>query len=69
MYPTACKIASRKLLYSTGNSSPCSVNNLDGWGTGGRKGGSRGMGDVYIRLIHEVVQLKLTEHCKAIIIQ
>ena len=45
---------------------------LEGWDReGGREaqeGGDMGI-YVYIRLIHFVVQQKLTQHCKAIILQ
>lgn len=36
---------------------------------GEREGGSRDRIYVYIELIHAVVQQKLTQHCKAIILQ
>ena len=45
--------------------------NLDGWDGGGGMGGrSKREGIyVYIQLIHFGVQQKLTQHCKAIILQ
>ena len=36
---------------------------------GKQEGGSRGRGFIYIWLIHDVVQQKLTQHCKAVIHQ
>ena len=42
---------------------------LDGW-DGGVEGRLKREGThVYLRLIHVVVQQKLTQHCKAIILQ
>ena len=43
---------------------------LDGWDGGGLGGRSKREGIyVYIQLIHFVVQQKLTQHCKANILQ
>ena len=43
---------------------------LRGWGeeSGGREAQEGGV-DIYMELIHVVVQQKLTQHCKAIILQ
>ena len=65
-------MASGKLLHSTGRSARCFVDNLEGWeregGREAQEGGDMGI-YVYIQLIHFVVQQKLTQHCKAIILQ
>ena len=69
MYTTMCKVASRKLLYSIGSSAQCSVmteRSEIGVGMGGRF--KREGIYVYIQLIHFIVQQKLTQHCKAIIL-
>ena len=41
---------------------------LEGWNGGGERLQREGI-HVYIELIHGVVQPKLTQHCKAIILQ
>ena len=68
--PCVNEIASGKLLQTTGTSAvPC--DDLEGW-----EGGSRGRGDIYIYMcvllfasFAVVVQQKLTQLCKAIILQ
>ena len=69
VYTTMCKIAGRKLLYSTGSSARCSVMTQMGrmgGGVGGKLKSERI--NVYMYVIHMVIQQKLT-HCKAIIPQ
>ena len=68
--PCVKLIASGNLLYSTGSSAWCSVMTQMG-GMGVRvEGRSKREGIyVYIWLIHFTVQQKLTQHCKAIILQ
>ena len=39
-----------------------------GWGRDGREALREGI-DVYLQLIHIVVQQKVTQHCKAILLQ
>ena len=66
MYTLLCvkQIASGNLLYNTGSSAQCSVmTQMD------RVGGGREGIYVYIQLIHLIVQQKLTQHCKATILQ
>ena len=41
---------------------------LEGWDQG-REGDSRGSRRVYIQLIHAVIEQKVVQHCKAIILQ
>ena len=44
--------------------------NLEGWDRGGMGRRSKREGIyVYVQLIHAVVQQKLTQHCKALILQ
>ena len=61
-------IASGKLLYGTGSSGCCSVMTQRG---GIRVRGRLKREGIYIclQLIHFIVQQKLTQHCKAIILQ
>ena len=57
------QITNESLLYSTGNSTQCSaVTEV------GRKSKKERV-YVYVQLIHFAVQQKLTQHCKAIILQ
>ena len=68
--PCVKQIASGKLLSSTGSSARCSVmTQRGGMGGVGWEGGSRGRRAVYTWLVHTVVQQKLTQHYKAIILQ
>ena len=60
-----CQIASGNLLYNTGSSAQCSVMTQMG-GMGGRS--KREAIYVYIQLIHLIVQQKLTQYCKEIIL-
>ena len=58
-----------KLLESTGSSAQCSVM-TEGRDGGWAQGRSKREGThVYIKPIHFIVQQKLTQHCKAIILQ
>ena len=59
-------MASSKLLYSTRSSVPCSVV-TEGGGVGGRL--QREGICISLQLIHVVVQQKLTQHGKALIVQ
>ena len=63
-----CKIASGKLLFSTGSSAWC-CDDLEGsdGGNGVERRTKRVGIYVFTWLIHFVVQQKLTQHCKAII--
>ena len=68
--PCVKQIASGNLLYSTGSSSWCSVVTYMGGMGVGVEGRSKREGIyVYIQLIPFIVEQKLTEHCKAIILQ
>ena len=58
MYDENMCITNENLLYSTGNSTPCSVVTCMG-----RKSNKEGI-HVCIWLIHFTVQRKLTQHCK-----
>ena len=73
--PQMPKRAAECRVLERGQASPISsmlCDDLEGWdGEGGREaqeGGDMGM-YVHIELIHFVVQQKLTQHCKAIILQ
>ena len=67
--PCVKEIASGNVLYSTGSSAQCSVTTQMGGmqGVGGRS--KREVILFYIQLIHFIVQQKLTQHCKAIMLQ
>ena len=65
--PCVKQIASGNLLYSTGSSPQCSVMTQMG-GMGWRRSKREGI-QVYIQLIHFIVQQKPTQHCKAILLQ
>ena len=68
--PCVKQVASGNLLYSTGSSAQCSVMTQMGGMGGGVRGTSKREGIyVYIQLIHFVVQQKLIQHCKEIILQ
>ena len=63
--PSIKQTASGKLLYSTGSSAQCSVMTKMGGMRGGGWEASEG-GGICIQLVHDVVQQRLTQHCKAI---
>ena len=65
--PCVKQRASGNRLYSTGSSAQCSV--MTQMGEGGRGRSKREGIQVYIQLIHFIVQQKLTQHCKAILPQ
>ena len=66
--PCVKQIASGSLLYSTGSSAQCSVMTQMRGGCGeGRS--KRECIQVYIQVINFIVQQKLTQHCKAILLQ
>ena len=58
-----CKIASWETAVLHKELSSVLCNDLDGWNGGGRL--SREGICVYIQLIQDVIQQKLTQHCKA----
>ena len=63
---TMCEAASGEVLRSTGSSACCSVMAWRGRvGTSLKREGIV----IHIKLIHAVVQQKLTQHCKAIVFQ
>ena len=65
--PCVRQVASGNLLYSTGSTVRCSVVTYMGGMVG--RGSKREGIYVYIKLIHFVVQQKLTQHCKTSIPQ
>ena len=66
--PCVKQVASGNLVYSTGSPARCSVmTQMGGMGDGGGRSKREGI-QVYIQLIHFIVQKKLTQHCKAIIL-
>ena len=69
LLPCVKEIASRNLLCIPGKLSLVLCDDLEGGMGVGAGGRSKWEGDVYIQLIHFIVQRRLIQHCKAMISQ